>query len=209
MILVGLTGGIGAGKTTVSAMLAQRGAVIIDGDIIVRELQQPGTGVLAEIVQRFGDEILTDQGELNRPALAAIVFPDEKALADLNKIVHPKLREEIARRIADEADTDQVVILDLPLLSENPRQDLSGVVVVDVDPWIARERLINFRGMSAADVDARMSRQADRKTRNAIAGLIIDNSLDQQHLANEVERAWKWILDLPKFQGGNSQEAKS
>ena len=209
MILVGLTGGIGAGKTTVSAMFAQRGAVIIDGDIIVRELQQPGTPVLAEIVRRFGDEILTEKGELNRLALAAIVFPDKKALADLNKIVHPKLKEEIARRITAEADTDHVVILDLPLLSENPRQDLSGVVVVDVDPQVARDRLINFRGMSAIDVDARMSRQADRKTRNAIAGLIIDNSLDRQHLAKEVERTWKWILDLPKFQVGNSQEAKS
>ena len=209
MILVGLTGGIGAGKTTVSAMLAQRGAVIIDGDLIVRELQQPGTAVLAEIVQRFGDHILTEQGDLNRLALAAIVFPDENALADLNKIVHPKLKDEIARRIAAEAHTNHVVILDLPLLSENPRKDLSGVIVVDVDPLVARERLINLRGMSAIDVDARMSRQADRKTRNKIAGLIIDNSLDQDHLATEVERAWKWILDLPKFQVGKNQEAKS
>lgn len=209
MILVGLTGGIGAGKTTVSTMFAQRGAVIIDGDIIVRELQQPGTTVLAEIVRRFGDGILTEHGELNRSALAAIVFPDQDALADLNKIVHPKLREEITRRIATEAKTDHVVILDLPLLSENPRQDLSGVVVVDVDQAIARERLINSRGMTAIDVDARMSRQADRKTRNVIAGLIIDNSLDQQHLAAEVERAWKWILDLPKFQIVHSQEEKS
>lgn len=209
MILVGLTGGIGAGKSTVSTMFARRGAVIIDGDVIVRELQQPGTAVLAEIVRRFGNGILTEQGDLNRSALAAIVFPDQGALADLNKIVHPSLTAEITRRVAAQSHTDHVVILDLPLLSENPRRDLSGVVVVDVDPEIARDRLVKFRGMSAIDVAARMSRQADRKSRNSIAGLIIDNSLDQRHLDNEVDRAWEWILALPPASVGDSQEAKS
>lgn len=197
MILIGLTGGIGAGKSTVSAMLAQRGAIIIDGDALVRELQQPGTVVLKEIIERYGPKVITDLGELNRAALAAIVFQDPNALADLNGIVHPPLAIEIAKRIEAEFHTDHVVVLDLPLLAENPRHDLSGVVVVDIDPEIARDRLVKFRGMSRSDVDARMSRQVDRETRNAIAGFIIDNSSDLGHLRDEVERAWKWIIKLP------------
>lgn len=197
MILIGLTGGIGAGKSTVSAMLAKRGAVIIDGDVIVRELQQPGTDVLAKIIERFGAEVLTEQGELNRAALAAIVFPDPIALADLNGIVHPPLAAEIARRVDAESHTDHVVVLDLPLLSENPRQDLSGVIVVDIEPGIARERLVKLRGMSEPDVNARMSRQASRITRNVTADFIISNSLDLDHLQIEVERAWEWIATLP------------
>ena len=197
MILIGLTGGIGSGKSTVSVMLAQKGAVIIDGDLIVRELQQSGTPILANIVERFGVDVLTEQGELNRAALAAIVFPDSAALADLNNIVHPALATEITRRIDAEGHTDHVVVLDLPLLAENPRSGLSGIVVVDVDLKIARERLINFRAMKGSDVDVRMSRQTTREARNAIAGLTIDNSFDLQHLRNEVDRAWEWMCALP------------
>jgi dephospho-CoA kinase len=196
MILIGLTGGIGSGKSMVSAMFAQRGAVIIDGDLIVRELQQPGTSVMDGIVERFGVEVLTDQGELDRAALAAIVFPDSDALASLNAIVHPVLATEITRRIDAERRTNNVVILDMPLLAENPRRGLSGVIVVDVDPEVARKRLIEGRAMNGSDVDARMSRQATRGSRNAIADLIIDNSSDLQHLSDEVDRAWAWICTL-------------
>ncbi|MEK7409955.1 MAG: dephospho-CoA kinase, partial [Actinomycetota bacterium] len=178
MILVGLTGGIGSGKSTISAMLAKRGAVIIDGDQIARELQQPGTPVLAKIVDRFVANVLNQSGELDRAALAAIVFPDQRELAALNDIVHPALATEITRRIDAQRDSDRVVILDMPLLAENPRKDLSGVVVVDVDPGVAKERLTHQRGMDEIDVDARMSRQVSRETRNAIADLIIDNSRD-------------------------------
>lgn len=205
MILIGLTGGIGAGKSTVSAMLAQRGALIIDGDAIVRELQLPESPVLARIVERFGAEILTDKGELDRAALAAIVFTDSKALAELNEIVHPPLKTEIARRIDAARDSDRVVVLDLPLLSENPRHDLVGVVVVDVEPEIARDRLVKFRGMSGSDVEARMASQASRDARTSIADFIINNSFDLVHLRNEVERAWEWISTLPhspKIAGG-------
>ena len=169
MILIGLTGGIGAGKSTVSAMLAKRGAVIIDGDVIVRELQQPGSPVLATIVDRFGKAILTEKGELDRAALAAIVFADSKSLADLNAIVHPPLGIEIAKRVDAERDTNHVVVLDLPLLSENPRTDLAGIVVVDVEPEIARDRLIKFRGMRESDVDARIPRNLINRSR-AISG---------------------------------------
>ena len=206
MILIGLTGGIGAGKSTVSAMLAQRGAIVIDGDVLVRELQQPGTVVLDKIIERFGPNVMTELGELNRAALAAIVFHDPDALADLNDIVHPPLAIEIAKRIDAEVHTDHVVVLDLPLLAENPRHDLNGVVVVDTDQETARDRLFKFRGMSRSDVDARMSRQVDRKTRNAIAGFIIDNSSDLENLRIEVDRAWKWITSLPHSSTVNGME---
>jgi dephospho-CoA kinase len=206
VILIGLTGGIGAGKSTVSTMLARRGAVIIDGDVIVRELQRPGTAVLAKIIERFGGQVITESGELNRGALAAIVFPDPIALADLNRIVHPPLAVEITRRVEIESHTDHIVVLDLPLLSENPRQDLSGVVVVDVEPLVARDRLIKFRGMSESDVNARMSRQVSRKTRNQIAGFIINNSSSLEHLQNEVDRAWNWIVALPQSPKSSDRE---
>lgn len=196
MILIGLTGGIGSGKSTVSAMLAQHGAVIIDGDLIVRELQQSGTPVLAKIVERFGAHVLNESGELDRATLAAIVFPDQNALTDLNNIVHPALAREITRRIDVERNSDHVVVLDMPLLTENPRRGLSGVVVIDVDPRVARRRLIERRGMNGEDVDARMSRQATRETRNAIADRIIDNSFDWEHLHEEVDRTWEWICTL-------------
>lgn len=205
MILIGLTGGIGAGKSTVSALLAQRGAIIIDGDVLVRELQRPGTVVLDKIIERFGSNVITELGELDRAALANIVFHDPNALADLNGIVHPPLAIEIAKRIDAEFHTDHVVVLDLPLLAENPRQDLNGVVVVDIDQETARDRLVKFRGMSRSDVEARMVNQASRDTRKSIADFIINNSFDLMHLQNEVERAWKWIANLPhspKVAGG-------
>lgn len=205
MILIGLTGGIGSGKSTVSAMLAQHGAIIIDGDLIVRELQQPGAIVLGKIVERFGVNVLTERGELDRAALASIVFSDSAALASLNGIVHPALATETTRRIDAERNTDHVVVLDMPLLAENPRRGLSGVVVVDVDPEVARQRLMALRNMSELDVDARMSQQATRETRNAIAGLIIDNSRDLEHLQDEVDRAWVWICGLPPVGPGDGE----
>jgi len=202
MILVGLTGGIGSGKSTVSTLLAAKGAVIIDGDVIARELQQPGTPVLEAIVARFGDDVIDANYELNRAVLAAIVFPQPDELAALNAIVHPALAIEIRRRIDAEMSGDRVVVLDMPLLAENPRTGLCGVVVVDIDPKIARERLINFRQMKRDDVDARMARQSSREQRQAVADLIIDNSGDQHNLQKEVDRAWEWMQNLPQAQPG-------
>jgi len=202
MILVGLTGGIGSGKSTVSTLLAAKGAVIIDGDVIARELQQPGTPVLEAIVARFGDDVIDANYELNRAVLAAIVFPQPDELAALNAIVHPALAIEIRRRIDAEMSGDRVVVLDMPLLAENPRTGLCGVVVVDIDPKIARERLINFRQMKRDDVDARMARQSSREQRQAVADLIIDNSGDLHNLQKEVDRAWEWMQNLPQAQPG-------
>ena len=207
MILVGLTGGIGSGKSTVSAMLSAKGAVIIDGDAIARELQQPGTPVLAAIAARFGGDVIDSEGRLIRAALAEIVFPQPQELAALNEIVHPALAVEIRRRIDAEAGGDRIVVLDMPLLAEKPRNGLCGVVVVDIDPSIARERLINFRQMKGDDVDARMARQSSREQRRAIADLIIDNSGDLHKLAIAVDQAWEWMQSLPPAQPGAGELA--
>ena len=130
MLLVGLTGGIGSGKSTVSAMLAERGAVIVDADEIARNLQSPKSPVLARMAERFGQHIIRDDGSLDRAAVAAIVFGDapeaRAALADLNGIVHPAMQDEIKRQISAQADTDRVVVLDFPLLTENPREGLAA-----------------------------------------------------------------------------------
>ncbi|MFZ9159023.1 MAG: dephospho-CoA kinase, partial [Ilumatobacteraceae bacterium] len=146
MILVGLTGGIGAGKSAVSLQLASHGAIVIDADVIVRELQLPGQQVFADIVQRFGPEVVAPSGHLDRAALAARVFGDAEALADLNRIVHPAVGREMMRRIDDQRSTTNVVVLDVPLLVENPRTGLCGTVVVDLDPEVAVERLVAQRG---------------------------------------------------------------
>ena len=197
MILVGLTGGIGSGKSTVSQLLADRGAIIIDGDAIARALQRSGTAVFAAMVERFGDVVAAD-GELDRPKIASIVFADAVALADLNKIVHPAIGVEMMRRIGELRDTDAIAILDFPLLAESPRKGLSGVIVVDVDPEIAIDRVVRDRGMKASDVRARIDKQASRKDRLAIADRVLDNSGTKEDLIRQVDEAWEWIVALPK-----------
>ena len=197
MILVGLTGGIGSGKSTVSQLLADRGAIIIDGDAIARALQRSGTAVFAAMVERFGDVVAAD-GELDRAKIASIVFADAVALADLNKIVHPAIGVEMMRRIGELRDTDAIAILDFPLLAESPRKGLSGVIVVDVDPEIAIDRVVRDRGMKASDVRARIDKQASRKDRLAIADRVLDNSGTKEDLIRQVDQAWEWIVALPK-----------
>jgi len=196
MILVGLTGGIGSGKSTVSQLLADRGAIIIDGDAIARTLQRSGTAVFAAMVERFGDVIAAD-GELDRAKIASIVFADAVALADLNKIVHPAIGVEMLRLINEIRDTDAIAILDFPLLAESPRKGLSGVIVVDVDPEIAIERVVRDRGMKASEVQARIDKQASRADRLAIADRVLDNSGSKEDLVQQVEQAWSWIATLP------------
>lgn len=194
MILIGLTGGMGSGKSSVSARLAAKGAVVIDADAITRELQEPGQPVLAQMVARFGPGILTGDGRLDRQAVADIVFTDAAALADLNAIVHPAVGVEIARRLEEQAGTDHVVVLDVPLLVESGRSDLAALVVVDVDPEVAVDRLVRFRGVREDDARARMARQATREQRLASADLVVDNSGTEADLDREVDRAWTWIL---------------
>ena len=197
MILVGLTGGIGSGKSTVSALLAARGAVIIDADQITRELQAPGSPVLAKIVEAFGDDVLDASGLLDRPVLAGKVFGDPEALTRLNKIVHPAVGREMASRLEAQRSTDNVVVLDIPLLVENPREGLCGTLVVDLPLEIAVDRLVTFRNMTRADAEARIARQATREARIAIADRVIDNSGDLASLEAQVDAAWEWMSNLP------------
>ena len=197
MILVGLTGGIGAGKSTVSAMLARRGAVIVDADEIARELQSPGSPVVAAMAERFGAGILHDDGSLDRPAVAQIVFNDEQALADLNGIVHPAMQDEIEARIRAERDTDRVVVLDFPLLTENPRRGLAATIVVDVPHEVAVDRLVAQRGMDEVDARARIGSQIPREERLATATHVIDNSGDRQALTARVDEVWHELVALP------------
>ena len=206
MILVGLTGGIGSGKSTVSQMLGERGAIIIDGDAIARALQRSGTAVFAAMVERFGDVVGVD-GELDRTKIATIVFSDAQALSDLNKIVHPAIGVEMLRRIAELRDTNAIAILDFPLLAESPRKGLSGVIVVDVDTQLAIERVVRDRGMKPTDVQARIDKQASREDRLAIADLVIDNSGSLEDLVRQVDSAWEWIMSLPQA-GANAGETE-
>jgi dephospho-CoA kinase len=197
VILVGLTGGIGSGKSTVSSMLSQRGAVVVDADAIVHELQAPGSPLLHRIAERFGDGVIATDGSLDRAAVADIVFSDTQALDDLNGLVHPAVRDEMARRVDAERGTDRVVVLDIPLLTENPRKDLAAVVVVDVDVEVAVERLVAQRGMAESDARARIAHQASRDDRLAIATHVIDNSGGFEALEQRVDDVWNDLTALP------------
>jgi dephospho-CoA kinase len=197
VLVIGLTGGIGSGKSTVSALLAAKGAVVVDADEVVREQQRPGTPVFDAMVERFGPGIVGADGMLDRAAVADIVFADPKALEDLNNIVHPAVGAEIARRMEALSSTDTVVVLDVPLLVEASRgYPLAGLIVVDVDPDIAVERLVMQRGMTEEDARSRMSRQASREERRARADVVIDNRGTPSDLARQVDAVWDWVERL-------------
>lgn len=196
MIVVGLTGGIGAGKSTVSGMLAERGAVVVDADQIARDLQAPGSAVLLSMAARFGDHIIDADGALDRAAVAKIVFSDEQALTDLNGIVHPAMQDEIQRQIDEHEDSDRIVVLDFPLLGENPRKGLSATIVVDIPVDVAVSRLVDARGMDEADAEARIESQISRDERKASATHVLDNSGDLAALRAQVESLWTELTDL-------------
>ncbi|MEY2423054.1 MAG: dephospho-CoA kinase [Acidimicrobiaceae bacterium] len=200
MLLLGLTGGIGSGKSTVSALLAEKGAVIIDADAITRSLQQPGQPVFDEMVARFGPGIVASDGNLDRAGLATIVFADEQSRKDLEHIVHPAVGAEMLKMMQDEADTDHVVVYDVPLLVEAARRAMSfaGVIVVDIDPEIAVQRVVEQRGMAEHDVRARIANQASRAERIAVADKVIDNSGTRDDLQRQVDEVWAWIQTLPQ-----------
>ena len=203
MLEIGLTGGIGSGKSTVAAMLVDRGASLLDADAIVRDLQTPGTPVFTAMVQRWGDRILDDDGWLDRQAVADIVFADSDELAALNGIGHPAVGDEMIRLREALADTDATVILDIPLLVESGHQGLAGVIVVDVDPEVAVERLVAGRGFTPDDARSRIARQVSREERLGRADLVVDNGGSLEDLAREVDRAWSWIGTLERPQSGS------
>jgi dephospho-CoA kinase len=193
VILIGLTGGIGSGKSTVSARLAELGARVVDADAITRAVQEPGTEVFAALVERFGPGVVADDGTLDRPALAAIVFNDPDELKALNAIVHPAVGLGIAEALAAAAETDEVVILDVPLLVESGRDDMAAMVVVDLDPEIAVQRLVEHRDFTEEDARARISRQASREERLAKADKVLDNSGSVEDLLAQVDALWPWM----------------
>ncbi|MGW1123375.1 dephospho-CoA kinase [Streptomyces sp. NPDC002526] len=190
MLRVGLTGGIGAGKSEVSRLLVGHGAVLIDSDRIAREVVEPGTPGLAAVAEEFGPGILAPDGTLDRPALGTIVFADPDRLAALNAIVHPLVRDRSAE-LEKAAGPDSVVVHDVPLLTENglaPLYDL--VIVVDAAPETQLDRLVRLRGMTEADARARMAAQATREQRRAVADLVIDNDGPVEELVARVREVW-------------------
>ena len=199
MILVGLTGGIGSGKSTVSGLLQARGAVIIDADAIVREVQQPGSPVLAELAQKFGSDVLAEDGSLDRQAVANIVFADPDALKSLNAIVHPAVGREMNQRMIAQRASNNVVVLDIPLLTENPREGLQGRIVVDIPVELQVQRLTSFRGFDEADARARISRQATRQERLDQADFVVDNSGGLEDLIPQIDLLWTWLVSLPQL----------
>jgi dephospho-CoA kinase len=199
MILVGLTGGIGSGKSTVSAALAAGGAVIVDADAVVRDVQQPGSPVLQAMADRFGPDVIAADGSLNRAAVAAVAFADPEALKALNAIVHPAVGAEMNRRVLAERDTDHVVVMDIPLLTENPRKGLQGIIVVDVPVETQVQRLVQFRGFDEGDAMARIGKQATRQARLATAGFVVDNSGDLAALEPQIDALWEWLHTLPQL----------
>ncbi|QLJ00962.1 dephospho-CoA kinase [Streptomyces sp. NEAU-sy36] len=190
MLKVGLTGGIGAGKSEVSRLLVKHGAVLIDADRIAREVVAPGTPGLRAVVEAFGADVLAPDGSLDRPRLGSIVFADPDKLAVLNSIVHPLVGAR-SRELEEAAAPDAVVIHDVPLLTENglaPLYDL--VVVVDARPETQLDRLTRLRGMTEEDARARMAAQATREQRRAIADIVIDNDVPLDALRERVDAVW-------------------
>ncbi|MGW7290103.1 dephospho-CoA kinase [Streptomyces sp. NPDC054847] len=191
MLTVGLTGGIGAGKSEVSRLLASYGAVVVDADKIAREVVQPGTPGLAAVVDAFGPEVLAADGSLDRPKLGSIVFADPERLASLNGIVHPLVGVR-SRELEQAAGPDDVVVHDVPLLTENKLQSLYDlVVVVDASLKTQLDRLVRLRGMTESEARSRMAAQATREERLAIADLVIDNDGPLEKLEPQVREVWQ------------------
>jgi dephospho-CoA kinase len=191
VIRVGLTGGIGAGKSTVASMLADRGAVIVDADQIARDLVEPGGEALAELVTEFGPRILREDGSLSRAELAALAFSDPRATERLNAIMHPLIGAEARRRLADAPDAP-VVVYDMPLLVETGQSDLVDlVIVVDAPEDVQVDRAVHQRGLDEDDVRRRMEVQASRDDRLAAADVIIDNSGSEADTSAQVEQLWQ------------------
>ncbi|MFF4032401.1 dephospho-CoA kinase [Streptomyces sviceus] len=194
MLKVGLTGGIGAGKSEVSKLLVEHGAVLIDADRIAREVVAPGTPGLAAVVDAFGADVLAEDGSLDRPKLGSVVFADPERLAVLNSIVHPLVGAR-SRELEAAAAEDAVVVHDVPLLTENglaPLYDL--VIVVDASPETQLDRLVGLRGMTEQDARARMAAQATRDKRLEIADIVIDNDVPLEELRHRVRDVWGDLL---------------
>ncbi|WP_344170274.1 dephospho-CoA kinase [Kribbella lupini] len=190
MLRVGLTGGIGSGKSSVSGRLGERGAVVIDSDVLAREVVARGTDGLAEVVAVFGDGVLTADGELDRPAVGKLVFGDETARRKLEAVIHPRVRARAAE-IERAAPDDAVVVHDIPLLVETGQADkFDLVLVVDVPVDVQVERLTTQRGMAEDEARRRIASQATREQRLAAADVVIDNSGSLDDLDRRIDEVW-------------------
>ncbi|MGW3125653.1 dephospho-CoA kinase [Streptomyces sp. NPDC001123] len=209
MLKVGLTGGIGAGKSEVSRLLVGHGAVLIDADRIAREVVAPGTPGLAAVTEAFGSEVLAADGSLDRPRLGSIVFADPARLAVLNSIVHPLVGAR-SRELESAAADDAVVVHDVPLLAENGLAQLYDVVVVvDAAPETQLDRLTRLRGMTEEDARARMAAQATREKRLEVADIVIDNDVPLDALRQRVGEVWADLLRRARTAGSNERNASS
>jgi dephospho-CoA kinase len=207
VLVVGLTGGIGAGKSTVADLLVGHGAKLVDADLIARQVVAPGGPAYQPMIDRFGTDIVAPDGAIDRPKVAALVFGHPDALADLNAITHPAIGIEMLAGKDRYSGTDEIVVLDIPLLRTVHREtlDLAAVVVVDVPTEVALDRLVRLRGMSRTDAEARIGSQADRQTRLAGADVVIDNSGDQSDLMAEVDRVWATLVALRNASSGEAE----
>ncbi len=200
MLCVGLTGGIGAGKSTVAGLLVDHGAKLVDADLIAREVVAPGGPAYAPLLERFGSDILDGAGLIDRPRLAGLVFGNPEALADLNSITHPAIGVEMIQRKDRFANTDEIVVMDIPLLRSVHREMLSlaAVIVVDTPTELALERLVTLRGMAPGDAEARIGSQVDRATRLEGADYVINNSGGLADLQAEVDGVWAALVELKR-----------
>jgi dephospho-CoA kinase len=193
--MVGLTGGIGSGKSTVAVLLTDRGAIVIDADAIAREVVEPGTPALAALVERFGADILRPDGSLDRPALGRKAFVDEESRQALEAITHPAIGAEFLRRVAD-APQGAVVVHDVPLLVESTRGfDYGAVIVVEAPREVRLERL-EARGVPRADAEARMAAQATDEERRKVATWVVDNRGDLAALEAQVDAIWSELVEM-------------
>ena len=199
MLTVGLTGNIGAGKSTVAELLVARGAHLVDADKVAREVVEPGAPAYIALVSRFGTEILDGEGRIDRPKLAEVAFQGPESVADLNAIVHPAIGVAMIEEKDAHQGTADIVVMDIPLLKEFHKGllDLDAVIVVDVSPEVRLERLTTRRGMAEEDVRARMAAQPTRQERLEGADYVVDNSGDTADLTREVDRVWAELELLP------------
>ena len=191
---VGLTGGIASGKSTVSSILRELGAVVIDADQLARDVVAVGTPGLAAVIEEFGPSVLTSDGALDRPAVAKIVFADDDARKTLEGIIHPLVFEEVARLEAEAAE-GAVVVHDIPLLAESGRADsFDAVIVVDAPPEVQVARMVQDRGWTSEEAESRMAAQASREDRLAIASYVVDNTGSLEELRAAVERVYAELV---------------
>lgn len=208
MLAVGLTGGIGSGKSTVASLLVDRGAVLIDADAIAREVVAPRGSAYQPLIDRFGEQILASDGTIDRKALAAIAFADKEQLDQLNSITHPAIGTLMLQRRDAQEGSRKIVVLDIPLLrpAHSDLLRLDAVVVVDAPVETAIERLVEQRGFEAADAEARVAAQISREERMKEADFVVDNSRDREALVEQVEAVWDELVAL---EGRKSEVAGS